>query len=210
MRSLLIAGLMAFAMAACTIGTPQPQFAPQAAAGSTVKVIAGQGHGSGVHIGGGYIITAAHVTAGATADLPIKADDGTMHSATVLWENKGTDIALLKLNGTPKIAASKLACAEPPAGAELKASGSPGSLEFISTYGRVSGAARKHGPWSSVVVFDGTVAPGMSGGGVFNDRGEVVGITVGLMVVPAGFSASLLPVSYIVPASAVCGLLARV
>ena len=73
----------------------------------------------------------------------------------------------------------------------------------------MSGSARKHGPWASVLVFDGTVAPGMSGGPVLDRRGFVVGLTVGRMATPIGFGAALLPVSYVVPSSTVCNLLAR-
>lgn len=206
MRNLLVAGVLALGLAAC--GT-SPQFPVKAAPSAVVKVLAGEGHGSGVHIGDRFIITAAHVVTDAAGKLTIKADDGSVRSATLLWTNAAYDVALLRMDGTlTSISASPLTCRDPKSGASLRAVGSPGSIEFVSTYGRMSGEVRKHGPWSSVFVFDGTVAPGMSGGPVYEDKG-VAGIAVGLMAVPMGFGGALVPVSYVVPSSTICMLLAR-
>lgn len=207
MRSLLVAGALTLALTACSTS---PQFAPKPQPSAVVKVLASGGHGSGFHYGNRFIVTAAHVVDGAEA-ITIKTDDGAVRTATALWINKAHDVALLRLDGDAPAAmkSSKMMCSEPKAGQGLRAAGSPGSLEFISTYGRVSGKAREFGPWKSVVVFDGTVAPGMSGGPVYDTDENVTGITVGLMVVPTGFSAALLPVSYVVPASAICMLLGR-
>lgn len=207
MRNLLVAGALTLALSACS--TP-PQFTPKPQPSAVVKVLAGSGHGSGFHYGDRFIVTAAHVVEGVET-ATIKTDDGAIRTATLLWVNKAHDVALLRLDGDapPAMKASKLTCREPAAGQGLRAAGNPGSLEFVSTYGRVSGKARKFGPWSSVVVYDGTVAPGMSGGPVYDTDENVTGITVGLMVVPSGFSASLVPVSYVVPASAICMLMGR-
>lgn len=183
-------------------------FARPPQAGSTLKVAANGGHGSGVHIGDRFVLTAAHVVT--TADVvTLKADDGSVRQATVLWVNRAYDVALLRYDRDENIAVSNLACHEARVGDTLQARGNPGSLEFVSTNGKVSGSARKHGPWASVLVFDGTVAPGMSGGPVIDAYGHVVGLTVGLMAIPMGFNAALAPISYIVPSSAVCMLLAR-
>lgn len=201
LKMLSVAALFGL-LTACTGFTKPPQ------AGSTFKVLANGGHGSGVHIGDRFVLTAAHVVT--TADVvTLKADDGSVRQATVLWVNKDYDVALLRYDRDENIAMSTLACREAKAGETLLARGNPGSLEFVSTHGKVSGSARKHGPWASVLVFDGTVAPGMSGGPTFDIAGRVVGLTVGLMAIPMGFNAALAPISYVVPSSAVCTLLAR-
>lgn len=192
------------ALAGCGKG-----FAKAKPAGSTLKVVmGGGGHGSGVHIGDRFVLTAYHVVT--TSDtVTLQADDGSIRPAIVLWANKDFDVALLRYAKNDNIAASPLVCREAFVGEQLRAKGNPGTIEFIQTAGIVSGAARRHGPWASVFVFDGTVAPGMSGGPVFDNRGNVVGLTVGLMAVPMGFASSPMPISYIVPSTVVCDLLAR-
>lgn len=186
-----------------------PAFPKAKPAGSTLKVeMGGGGHGSGVHIGNRFVLTAYHVVT--TSDtVTLKADDGSVRSARVLWVNKDFDVALLRYERDENIASSPLVCRDARLGETVKAIGSPGTIEFVSTFGKVSGAARKHGPWASVFVFDGTVAPGMSGGPVTDVGGNVIGLTVGLMAIPMGFSAAAMPISYIVPSSVVCDLLAR-
>lgn len=202
LKALFVFALSA-ALSACT------GFARPAPTGSTVKIVLEGGHGSGVHIGDRFVITAAHVV-GSADSVEIKADDGSTQRAAVLWVNKSYDIALLRYAKPANMAVASLSCREAQVGERVRALGSPGAIDFISNNGFVSGSARKHGPWASVLVFDGIVAPGMSGGPVHDATGRVIGITVGLMAVPMGFGASLIPISYIVPSSAVCMLMARV
>lgn len=178
------------------------------AAGSVVKVLPKQGHGSGVHIGDGYILTAAHVV-NAEASVDLLADDGSKQKAEVLWVNKAYDIALLKASKPRKLGVSELSCRTANPGEAIVAKGNPGSIEFVSTWGRVAGTVRTVGPWRAVLVTNIAVIPGQSGGPVYDRRGYVVGITVGVMVAPIGFSGSLVGVGYAVPGSAVCSLMAR-
>ena len=78
-------------------------------------------------------------------------------------------------------------------------------VDFVYTSGTVVGAARPMGPWASVLPVDGTVIYGQSGGGVVDANGNVVGIAVGLLPTQYGIAAF----GFVVPASAVCNLLAR-
>lgn len=172
---------------------------------SVVKVLVGDGHGSGVHIGNGYIITAAHVTQGKPVKL--KLTDGTEIAAETLWENRNYDVALVRTSA--RLAASPLSCDTAPTGARLRALGNPMGLEFLESVGRVAGGPREFGPWKSVLPVDMTIVMGMSGGPVFATDGRVIGISVGVLVAHLGFVPSLTGFGAIVPSSVVCALLGR-
>lgn len=193
-------------IAAVSLGVvPAPEGKP---AGSVVKIIEGKSHGSGVHIGNGFVLTAAHVVGKSkTADL--KLDDGTTRKAEVLWTNKGYDIALIRTSSAG-MAASVLACRSPNDGETITARGNPTILEFVDSYGRVAGNAREVGPWGSVIITDITTVPGMSGGGVFDASGHLIAITVGVMSAPAGMFPSLSGFGTAVPGSTICSLMGRV
>lgn len=176
---------------------------------STVLVSDGNGHGSGVHIGQGYILTAAHVVKGHDS-MEIKDSAGNTQKGVVLWLNEVYDVALIHIDNSDGIHASPLICTPTFAvGDDVQAVGNPLNLEFIHTWGRVASNVGERGPWKSSLIVDMTIAPGMSGGPVLNKAGEVIGLAVGIAVLPSGFSQSALAISYVVPSSAVCNLLAR-
>jgi S1-C subfamily serine protease len=174
---------------------------------ATVKVVLPKGHGSGVHIGNGFVLTAAHV-AGDASTVELKSKDGKKRQADVLWINKAYDIALLRTS-PEMLPAARLSCETVKAGTAIEVIGNPLSVEFVTAYGKIAGAARTAGPWKSVYVTDTTTVMGQSGGGVFAASGELVGITVGVMSMPLGFSASLTGFGFVVPSADVCSLLGR-
>lgn len=174
--------------------------------GSVVKIVLPKGHGSGVHIGDGYVITAAHVVGVATG-VTVKLDDSTEQPAEVLWANKAYDVALIRTADTMRSA--PLQCRTPSLGEHLSASGNPLGFEFINTEGRVAGAARHVGTWKLVVPVDMTIIMGMSGGPVFDARGNVVGISIGVALVQLGISPSLTGIGFIVPGKTICDPIAR-
>lgn len=174
---------------------------------TVVKVVLENGHGSGVSLGNGYILTAAHVVNDAkTATL--KTKDGKTRQAAVLWANTEYDIALLRSQDGNMDAAS-LDCRVAQLGDTIISYGNPLNVEFASAYGRIAGEPRKFGPWQSVFVTDITTVMGQSGGPVFDADGRLIGITVGVMGAPMGFSHSLVGYGFVVPSSSVCELLAR-
>jgi S1-C subfamily serine protease len=176
---------------------------------STVKVLAGEGHGSGVHTGNRFIITAAHVV-GKKETVTVKATHGGESTADVLWTNKHYDIALLRARDLTGVGVSRLDCdGTLEVGQTIEAIGNPGPLEFIHTFGRVASGVEKRGPWAEAYIASMTVAGGMSGGPVIDARGYVVGIVVGIALTQIGGSASALSLSYIVPSETVCSLLMR-
>jgi S1-C subfamily serine protease len=207
-RRIAVAFLITALAAAAIFAAPSvAAFNVPATETATVKVIHARGHGSGVHIGDGFIVTAAHVV-GSEKTVQVKAKDGLLHSADVLWVNTAQDIALLRTS-SDGLGVARLSCTDVKAGESITAYGNPLSVEFVAAYGKIAGAPRQAGPWKSVYVTDITTVMGHSGGPVFSASGDLIGITVGVMSAQIGFSGSLVGYGYVVPSSAVCGLLAR-
>lgn len=179
---------------------------PLAAAGPVVIVSDSVGgHGSGVHIGNGYILTAAHVVEQYPV-MNITDDRGDKRTGVVLWSNKDYDVALIQVDDVAHINSSPLACHSPlTIGDNVAAVGSPLNLQFVHLWGRVASNIGEHAPWKLAFVADLTIAPGSSGGPLYNKSGEVIGLTVGV----ASMGPVLIPISYIVPSAAICKLLAR-
>jgi S1-C subfamily serine protease len=202
--------VIALAGAATIAATPAGQFlnpvpavAAETQATPFVALVSGSGTGSGVHIGHGYILTAGHV-ANMGGELSAKDSMGRMHKLTVLWVNTRKDLALLKLNDDAPLNAAPLSCDAPVIGQHIRAYGNPLGVESVYSEGKIVGAPISEGPWESVEMLDATIVPGMSGGALVNDAGQVVGINVGVMVYGA-----LTGFGYSVPATSVCELLGR-
>lgn len=182
--------------------------AAEKAPSSAVKVIVGAGHGSGVHLGNGYFLTAEHVIGDAKA-ATLKPETGDSLNATVLWTQKDYDVALLRVTDYVPLAAASLSCKDPQIGDSIATIGNPGGLEHIRTWGRVASSVAARSPFTAAYIMDGTVAHGMSGGPVFNQEGKVAGIIAAMASQTDGFFSQTLPLTYVVPGSAICQLLAR-
>jgi S1-C subfamily serine protease len=177
----------------------------------TVKILVGKGHGSGVYIGSNLILTAAHVVAGADdGKITVKTESGNILDGEVLWSSKARDVSLIRVSGVFGLSPAVLSCTTPKIGDAIHARGNPLSVEFFSSWGRVAGDKREMGPWLVGVPTDMTILPGMSGGPVFGSDGRVVGLAVGVLMAPAGFSGmSFTGATLIVPGSTICPLLGR-
>lgn len=166
--------------------------------------------GSGVIISRkGYIVTNRHVVGDSDA-VSVTFRDGREVIGRVLWSSrrKGVtgDLAFIKVDEAQHSA--RLHCDKPMVGDRLSIVGHPLSRAWTTTWGRVS--AMRPG----LIQMDATVAPGNSGGPVFNTDGEVVGIAVAVMSFPVlgsmGSMRQILPtISFAVPAKTVCEFLAR-
>ena len=176
-------------------------------AGPVVKVVMAKSHGSGVHIGGGYIVTAAHVV-GDEIEVKLKGDDGRTAKAEVLWRNEARDVALLMTDGR-QFDSDRLSCTMEPEGTLIYARGNPLSMEFVTMWGRIAGVAREVGPWKVAYVGDITILPGMSGGPAYNMQGEVIGINIGLASARNGPVMSFTGMTFLVPSRTVCQMLGR-
>lgn len=179
---------------------------PVPAAEATVLVSTAMGHGSGVHIGEGRILTAAHVV-GDMAEVNVQTSNGWSRDATVLWVDKLRDLALLKIPTSNVVSTAELNCTDPLVGDRVEAIGNPGVLRWMHSFGRISSLFEKRGPWDAAYIVDITVAPGMSGGPLFDHQGRVIGIVVGLAVANLGGYPSAIGFSYVVPASVACQII---
>lgn len=169
-----------------------------------LKVSDDKGHGSGVHIGNGYILTAAHVL-GDRKTMTITDSEHRELPGEVLWKNTEYDIALMRVVGFANIDVAELSCAPNYAHQRVTVHGNPRSLDFAFTSGEVNGAARQWAVWKSVVPVDLTIIPGQSGGAVVDANGYVVGIAVGVMTFQMGLTGQ----GFFVPGSVVCDLMGR-
>lgn len=181
---------------------------PSAVAAETVAVpyltlVSGSGTGSGVHIGNGFVLTAGHV-ATMGGELSAKDSEGRTHKLTLLWVNASKDIALMKLADPVSVGMAPLSCDAAVVGQHVRAYGNPLAIESVYSEGRIVGAPIQEGPWEKVMMLDAVIVPGMSGGALVNDAGQVVGINVGVMVYGAltGFGWS-------VPSQEACLLMGR-
>lgn len=206
MRKIVFAGLavLAVAFGVGAAATHEAQLAPE----PMLKINVGESHGSGFHVGDGFVFTAAHVVKG-VAEVEVEAANGAKDRAEVLWVNEKRDAALLKTK-TLRTRTAALSCTVPAPGEMVEARGNPNNLSFVSTCGQVAGKPLAVEPWSTVVPVSITIVPGQSGGPLYNSNGEVVGMTVGVMLAPVGFVESLVGIGYSVPGVTLCELLAKV
>ena len=187
---------------------PSSSVASTSPAESMVKVLVNGGHGSGVHIGNGLVLTAAHVVVGATG-VTVKLSDGQILKGDVQWAAKAQDVALIRVEHPERMGVANLECRDMVIGEEITVYGNPLNIDYMRTYGRVGGAPRSASPWESVIPSDISVAPGNSGGPVFDADGDVIGVLVGGAVTRLGMGGSFVGMSYFVPSRTICRLLAR-
>ena len=149
--------------------------------------------GSGTHLGNGIVLTASHVVLsshnlGQVNNKMIEAakereiqweSDGAKGVGYAIWIDPKRDVALIKITDYDQIESSHLVCTDPKVGDKLSISA------FPMYFGRVlqkdlpviAPAIKREGSPFDFKYFIVTVntIPGMSGGGLMNDKGEVVG-----------------------------------
>lgn len=174
-------------------------------ASPTVLVTVVGGHGSGVLLEGGYVLTAAHVARVSPTKIMISTDAGKdTVKAEVLWINNEYDLALLKIRDEEflqSIGMAEMDCREAPIGTEVRAEGNPFDLKFTSQWGKVGSTPQPIGHWRVAISIGAPLAPGMSGGPVYGPDGRVVGINVGVAPIGGLYLA--------VPSTVACMLMGR-
>lgn len=186
-----------------------------------VQNISDMEDGSGVHITAG-ILTAGHVARSLGDLIQVSVDEGngqSTYDAKVLKIDQSLDLALLSI---PIKGGISVNCDDPPVGSEFTYRGYPGPIEGdVSFKGTFSSNAIEDDPWVSVRVVQMPMMPGMSGGGLTDSSGRLVGIGIGVPQYrldvfaphhkePVAVTHQLLEsTGYVVPGSAVCKFLAE-
>lgn len=155
------------------------KFDSEALRPSVATIRVGMGHGSGFFIGTeGLILTNAHVI-GEAQTVQIITSTGLEVSAKVLVADKGRDVALLKAPIRMQKALS-LEDNVPSVAEDVYAVGTPMKEELKTTVtkGIVSAIRTDNTSGMSFIQSDAAISPGNSGGPLFNDKGQVVAISV--------------------------------
>lgn len=125
----------------------------------------------------GYMLTNHHVVEGADK-ITVTLNDRTELDATLVGSDERSDVAVLKVKGNnfpalPIGDSESLRVGEP-----VLAIGSPFGFDYSASAGIVSAKSRNFSRDTSVPFIQSDVAlnPGNSGGPLFNQRGEVIGI----------------------------------
>ena len=143
--------------------------------------------GSGVVVGDYEVVTNCHVVDGAATLAVRQAADWSggesyRMTASLLADNQEHDLCLLFVEELPVPPAAKVArvgsAKALSVGDEVYAVGAPAGLELSLSRGIVSQLRGVFGKRSAPLVqTDAAISPGSSGGGLFNEAGELVGIT---------------------------------
>lgn len=187
------------------IATSAPAMTPaeiaEAATPSVVLIKVPDGLGSGFVVSAdGRIVTNMHVIRGAKRATVQTAQGKSFDVVELIAADEVHDLAVLRIraSGLQPLALGDSASARP--GAHVVAIGHPLGLGNTVSDGLIS-AVREIAPQRSLLQISAPISPGSSGGPLFNDRGEVIGIST--LVISGGQN-----LNFAVPINAVKPLLA--
>ena len=150
---------------------------------SVVVVEAGNSQGSGVALKPNLIATNCHVTDAATSPIVVykgenrRADKSKSYPARVIAGDRQRDVCLLAAEGLWAIPAETRNAAEMQIAEQVYAVGAPRGLDFSISGGLVSQLREEEGSASPLIQTDTAISPGSSGGGLFDAKGKLVGLT---------------------------------
>ncbi|MTV27152.1 PDZ domain-containing protein [Nitriliruptoraceae bacterium ZYF776] len=151
-----------------------------------VSVTGTQGQGSGsavIYREDGYLVTNAHVVAGAS-EVRVTLPDGTVETAEVVGADATSDLAVLRIDADD-LPVPTYAEGAPSVGDSAIAIGSPFGLEGSVTTGIVSATGRsvptEGAPLVDLLQTDAAINPGNSGGALVDGSGAVIGINTAIL-----------------------------
>jgi len=140
----------------------------------------------------GYVVTNAHVVAGAD-EIIVRLSDDTQLVANLIGSDERTDLALLKVENDRPLPAAQWGDSD---GARIgdwvMAIGNPFGLGGTVTAGIVSARSRdiRSGPYDDFIQTDAAINRGNSGGPLFNMDGQVIGVNSAIFS-PSGGSVGI-------------------
>jgi S1-C subfamily serine protease len=137
-----------------------------------------------------FVVTNQHVVKEA-ARITVQFSDGKRAAATLVGEDAGTDVAVLKVEGAATaVVARRASGLEPQQGDRVYAFGSPFGLKFSMSEGIVSGLGRDPGTfgetYTNYIQSDASVNPGNSGGPLVDSHGRVIGVNTAVILPAQG------------------------
>jgi serine protease Do len=190
-------------------GIPMPEgLEPGPGPGPDMQQRPRRGVGSGFLIDPeGLIVTNNHVVADAT-ELNVRLDDGRSYIAEVVGTDPQTDLALIRIdaNGTlPYVQFGDSDTVRP--GDNVIAVGNPFGLGGSVTAGIVSAVDRdiQAGPYDAFIQIDAPINQGNSGGPLFNEAGDVIGVNTAIFS-PTGVNVGI---GFAVPANVARDVIAQ-
>lgn len=170
---------------------------------ATATIRTTSGHGSGFVIDhNGYVLTNHHVVQGSKQLIVII--NGKEHEATLIKSNQERDVAIVKIHGDFIGRAVKVSPTDAKLGEKIFVIGTPldEALDFSISSGIVSADREIRG--LNYYQTDAAVNPGNSGGPVFNEQGNVIGMTVSGLFSKDGVSKNI---NYLIPIQSVLNTL---
>ncbi len=205
----IIAGIVAGVIIGIPLVGALNYINPKPVGSPHVLIETGYASGSATYIGDGDFVTAAHVVSGIFGIVPvdkvfISFKDGLNLEGKVTYYDPYRDIAVVHVEKSINVTPAKVNCSVPNIGDKLISYGNPWDEKFLySRFEIVGDASSVHG-WKEVIPVLGTNVWGMSGGGVFNENGELMGVDVGVMIVENSKIFQAVGFAYIVPAYSFC------
>lgn len=150
------------------------------------------GAGSGFFISAdGFIVTNNHVVENAE-EISVKLSDGRELKAKLIGRDEGTDLAVIKVEGSAFPFVSFEEAAEPRVGDWVIAVGNPFGLGGTATAGIVSAKSRDIDPigYNEYLQIDAAINRGNSGGPTFDIYGRVIGVNTAIFS-PSGGSVGI-------------------
>ena len=142
----------------------------------------------------GYVVTNAHVILNIVdkqGSAHLTFENGEQYEADLVNYDKESDIALLKIKDGDTFPFVRWG-ETPEVGEDAIAIGSPMNLAFTSTFGTISAINRftpSSPPYVPFIQTDVAMNPGNSGGPLFNNHGELIGINT--MIITGGSQGSI-------------------